>query len=87
MTKVQLSFFLAKPLDEGTMSRISEAHGIYGILGIRPTPDMSGLAVEYDATRLSREDVERALLKRGIPLASRAKDPSQKEPAAPGNQA
>ena len=34
MTKVDVPFKLTRPLDETLMRRISDAHGIYGILRI-----------------------------------------------------
>ena len=68
MTKVQLRFRLQKPLDETALSRISDVYSIYGIQRIRVMPDMEGLTVEYDATRLRPAEVESALGSVGIPV-------------------
>ena len=67
MTKVQMRFRLVRPLDETDMARISDAHIIYGISRIQLDRDLSGLTVEYDATRLKVSEVEAALRRAGIP--------------------
>lgn len=71
MTKIQLSFPLATPLDEKHMNRIADLHGTYGILKIHAEPGGQGLNVEYDATRFGPRDVEAALARAGLPLAQR----------------
>jgi hypothetical protein len=68
MTKVQVRFRLQKPLDEGMLARISDAHAIYGIRKVNVAPSLDGLMVEYDATRLRPEEVEAALAGAGIPV-------------------
>jgi hypothetical protein len=68
MTKVQVHFRLQRPLDEALLPRISEVYTIYGIQKIRVDPNMEGLTVEYDATRLRPAEVESALANAGIPL-------------------
>lgn len=67
MTKVELSFRLNVVLDEAIAGRIADAHKIYGIISIRFAADLRGLRVEYDATRLTPDDVESALTRGGIP--------------------
>lgn len=57
---------LQGPLDEKAMSRIADAHAIYGILQMRLEPSLDALSVEYDATRLCEADVEAALARAGI---------------------
>jgi hypothetical protein len=66
MTKVQLRYQLARPLDESLLERIAELHGVYGFLRIEPVPE--GLLVEFDASRLSELDVEAHLRRAGIPI-------------------
>jgi len=66
MTKVQIHFRLQKRLDDVLLSRISDAHSLYGILGVKPAPSLDSLTVEYDASRLELEDVESALAGAGI---------------------
>jgi hypothetical protein len=68
MTKVQVQFDLAKPLDEPAMEAIANAHGYYGILYVRLQPSMDSIFVEYDASRLTDTDVEATLHRAGIPV-------------------
>ncbi len=68
MTKVELHFQLRSPLDEKRMAGVAAAHSVYGILKVSVSPSLDGLTVEYDASRLSRKDVEGTLRKAGIPL-------------------
>ncbi len=48
------------------MRRIAEAHSIYGILRVRLEYSQEGITVEYDASRLTREQVEAALRRAGL---------------------
>ncbi|MBI1786498.1 MAG: hypothetical protein HYR60_02965 [Acidobacteria bacterium] len=73
MTKVQLTFRLRQPLDrlaaaDQLMTRIAGAHTTYGIFRIWVDDRMEDLSVEYDATRLSPQDVQAVLARAGIPL-------------------
>ncbi len=68
MTKVQIRFRLEKPLDEPMMGRIAEAHAIYGIMRVQVTPSIEEIVVDYDASRLMKEVVGRALKRGGIPV-------------------
>jgi hypothetical protein len=72
MTKVELQFDLPGPLDESILPRIAAARGIYGILRIEVTPSSNKLAVDYDASRLSRQQVNRIVRGLGIPVAAAA---------------
>jgi hypothetical protein len=66
MTRVQLRYELAKPLDEPLLDRLGALHGVYGFL--RLAPEGAGLLVEYDASRVSELDVEAHLRSAGIPI-------------------
>lgn len=68
MTRVQLQYALIRPLSDADAEGISDAHGYYGIQRIQVSPGSNGIAVEYDASRLSEKDVERALLRYGVPI-------------------
>ncbi len=68
MTKVQLHYDLARPLDDALLKKIAGAHGIYGFERIQVAPSLDKLLVEYDASRLSRAKVEAALHGAGIPV-------------------
>jgi hypothetical protein len=72
MTKVQLPFALAVPLDEQAMSRLAQVYSTYGILRIQAEAGGEKLTVEYDATRFSPHDVEAVLARAGLPLAARS---------------
>lgn len=71
MTKVELHFDLARPLDNALMEAIARAHGIYGIFRVRLSPSMDAVTVEYDASRLTPAQVEAALLGAGVAIARR----------------
>ena len=66
MTRLQLRYELARPLDETLRDRLAALHGVYGLL--RLEPEGAGLLVEYDASRLSELDVEADLRGAGIPI-------------------
>jgi hypothetical protein len=66
MTKVQIRFTVQKPLDDAALVGISLVNSKYGIQKIKVSPDMNGLTVEYDATRLRPAEVEAALAGAGI---------------------
>jgi hypothetical protein len=66
MTKVQIRFTVQKPLDDAALAGISLVNSKYGIQKIRVSPDMNGLTVEYDATRLRPAEVEAAFAGAGI---------------------
>jgi hypothetical protein len=68
MTKVEISYKLTRPLDDTLMKRVADAHGIYGLLRVQVLPRLDGLRVEYDASRLTADEIEAALLRAGIPL-------------------
>ena len=69
MTKVELRFRLARPLDASLCLRLGDLHAVYGIRAVNVAASQESLAVEYDATRLQPADVEAALMRVGIPLA------------------
>jgi allophanate hydrolase subunit 1 len=71
MTTVQIQYDLTRPLDETLMARIAAAHALYGISRIQLGPSFDSLTVEYDASRLTANEVEAALYRFGIPLAQR----------------
>jgi hypothetical protein len=72
MTRIQLPFTLAAPLDEELLRRIDDVYQEYGILRISGEPGGRNLMVEYDATRFSPKDVEAVLARAGLPLEQRS---------------
>jgi hypothetical protein len=70
MTKVQIRFRLARPLDDTLLARVGDAHAIYGIKRIEVAPTLDHVTVEYDATRLRPAEVRSALEAGGLPLVA-----------------
>jgi hypothetical protein len=71
MTRVQARYELTKPIDDSMMEMIDRAHGIYGIEMVKLDPNQTSLTVEYDASRLTRNDVDHALSASGLPTKRR----------------
>ena len=68
MTKVQLEYDLARPLTDEDASGVADVHSWYGILRVQPAQSLDKLAVEYDASRLSEQDVEAVLHRFRLPI-------------------
>ena len=65
MTKVQRFFQTDRALDETLMEQLANINSIYGIERVKVEPS-GRVMVEYDATRLSRAQVEGILERSGI---------------------
>ncbi len=68
MTKVQLHYPLARPLDDPDLDAIARVHGVYGMMRVQPAPNLDALIVDYDASRLMERDVEAVLRGFGLPI-------------------
>jgi hypothetical protein len=68
MTKVQLRYDLMRPLDDAMLEQLARVHGVYGMVRVRPSESLDKLIVDYDASRLSEQEVETVLHKAGIPI-------------------
>ncbi len=68
MTKVQITVPLSRPLTEEDFDRISRVHAVYGMLATRVLPPGNQLFVEYDSSRLSRDEVRGTLAENGLPI-------------------
>lgn len=66
MTKLQIRFRFEKPLDDAALARLSDTTALYGIQKIKLDPNMDGMLVEYDATRLTAAEVGAAFSGFGI---------------------
>lgn len=66
MTKVEVRYDLTKPVDDSLMEAISRAHGHYGLQAVKLHPNLDGLTVTYDASRMKLDDVDRALHAAGL---------------------
>jgi hypothetical protein len=65
MTKVQRHFQTDRALDDTLMEQLANINSIYGIERVKVEPS-GRVMVEYDATRLSRAQVEGILERSGI---------------------
>lgn len=68
MTKVTLHFNLERPLAGEDFDNIVAVHSTYGMARVQPSPALDKLTVDYDASRLSKLDVEAELLRHGLPV-------------------
>jgi len=72
MTKVTLHYDLARKLTEEDYANIAAVHSVYGMVRVDLARSLDKITVDYDASRLMKKDVEAALGRFGIPLASPA---------------
>jgi hypothetical protein len=68
MTKVTLHYDLARPLAEEDLENIARMHGTYGMARVQLVPGQNQIAVDYDASRLMKSDVEAVLTSHSIPI-------------------
>jgi hypothetical protein len=68
MTKVQLEYDLVRPLTDEDAAAVGDVHSWYGIERVQLSPTLDRLRVEYDASRLSENDVEAVLQRFGLPI-------------------
>ena len=68
MTKVDIRFKLQAPLTPAQLARLAETRGVYGILELDLDEAAGTLAVEYDASRLTAQEVEGVLRRAGLPV-------------------
>lgn len=68
MTKIQLQYDFVRPLTDADSQGISDVHAYYGFFRVQPTSSLDKLDVEYDASRLSEQDVESVLVRYGVPI-------------------
>lgn len=77
MSKTELRFEFLKPFEDAWAEAIQRLHGIYGFHSIRLAPDLAGLTVLYDASRLTPDDVEHHLRMAGLPVRRAAAQAAQ----------
>ncbi len=68
MTKVTLHFNLSRPLAGDDFDNLDSVHSTYGMARVQPSPALDKLTVDYDASRLSKLDVEAVLHRHGLPI-------------------
>jgi hypothetical protein len=69
VTKVTLHYNLLRPLAGEDFENIVSVHSTYGMVRVQPSPSLDTLTVDYDASRLSKKDVEAELHRHGLPIA------------------
>ncbi len=72
MTKVTLHYELQRPLTEDDFAGVAKAHSTYGIARLQVAPALDRITVDYDASRLTRTDVEKILVQHGVPIHTEA---------------
>jgi hypothetical protein len=68
MTKVELHYDLVRKLEDADADAVSRVHGFFGVLKVKIANSLDKITVDYDASRLSRQDLEGALLRYGVPI-------------------
>lgn len=68
MTKVELQYDLVRKLDDADANAVSRVHGFFGVLKVKIANSLDKISVDYDASRLSRLDLEGVLVRYGIPI-------------------
>lgn len=71
MTLLDVSFRYNLPPGETEMRALSAARDVYGIRAIRIDEKERAVRVEYDASRLSDEQVESLLRRAGVDIEQR----------------
>lgn len=67
MTKVQTRFELARPIEDD-FACIGKANSVYGINRVTIAPSLDAIVVDYDASRLTLNDLRAALVRSGVPV-------------------
>jgi copper chaperone CopZ len=68
MTKVTLHYDLTRPLTETDLENIASVHSTYGMARVQVSPSLDKITVDYDASRLMKQDVEAVLTRHGLPI-------------------
>jgi hypothetical protein len=68
MTKVTLHYDLSRPLSDSDLENIARVHSVYGIARVQLAPALDKIILDYDASRLMKQDVEAVLARHDIPI-------------------
>jgi hypothetical protein len=68
MTNIQLEYDLMRKATDADAAAINTAHSVYGFQLVRLAPSLDRITVQYDASRLSEQDVEGWLIRLGVPI-------------------
>lgn len=66
---MQLTFKLARILNDADLKQIARLHAVYGLFAARLAATGDELFIEYDASRLMAKEVRGVLEAHGLPLA------------------
>lgn len=72
MTKVTLHYDLERPLGDDDLASVANVHSTYGMARVQVAPTLDKITVDYDASRLTRKDVEAVLARFSIPVRAAA---------------
>ena len=72
MTKVTLHYDLSRPLSDSDLENIARVHSVYGMVRVQVAPALDKITVDYDASRLMKQDVEGVLARHDIPIRAAA---------------
>ena len=68
MTKVTLHYDLERPLTESELASVADLPSTYGIARVQVAPSLDKIVVDYDASRMMKDDVESVLHRHGLPI-------------------
>ena len=68
MTKVTLHYDLTRPLGDDDLANIANVHSTYGMARVQVAPTLDKITVDYDASRLTKKDMEAVLARHSIPI-------------------
>jgi hypothetical protein len=72
MTKVTLHYDLSRPLSDSDLENIARVHSVYGMVRVQVAPALDKITLDYDASRLMKQDVEAVLARYDIPIRAAA---------------
>ena len=68
MAKVEIEFELWRKLGEEDLLNFAKLTSVYGILMAKLSPAMNSIRIEYDASRLTPDQVQVTLGRHGMPI-------------------
>ena len=68
MAKVEIEFELWRKLGEEDLLNFAKLTSVYGILMAKLSPAMNSIRIEYDASRLTPDQVQVVLGRHGMPI-------------------
>jgi hypothetical protein len=70
MTKLQTAYKLSRKLTDEDLPSVSRLTSIYGIFLARIAPSLDELGIEFDAARLTLDELEAVLEQQGLPIVT-----------------